>query len=126
MSSRRSLGECVGVEAEAFGDCFGVAAGGTVGGHVHRETLGLTALLQLFFGCADRRGHGGLDPADLVHAALCLQVSGRLHFQALILTGADERAPSKRVFEPHTKPGWRWKIRGKAEVRDVEVAKGPC
>lgn len=70
------LGERVGVEAEAFRDCFGVTAGGPVGGHVYGETLGLAALLQLLFGCANCRGHGGLYPADLVHAALCLQVPG--------------------------------------------------
>lgn len=70
------LGECVGVEAEAFRDCFGVAAGGAVGGHVYGEALGFAALLQLLFSRSNCRGHGGLDAAHLVHAALCLQEPG--------------------------------------------------
>lgn len=55
-------------------------------------------------------GDGGLQAADLVHAALGLEVSGGFHFQPLIITSTDERAAAKGMLEAQTEPGekgWR-------------------
>lgn len=95
-----SLGERVGIEAEALGDCFRVTAGGAVRGHVHGQALRF-ALFKVFLGVAGDRGDSCFHPADLVHAALGLEVPAGLQFQPLVFTRTDERTPPESMLKAY-------------------------
>lgn len=94
-----SLGERVGIEAEALGDGFRVTAGGAVGCHIHGQALNFVALFNVFLSVTGDGGYSCLHPADLVHAALGLEVPGRLHFQPFVFPSTDERAPPESVLK---------------------------
>lgn len=99
------LGKCVGIEAQALWHRLRVTPGRTVGCQIYRETLHFAAVLKFFLWVADDRRDGCFHPADLVHAALGLEVPGRLHFQPFVLAGVDERAPPESMLEPNPEPG---------------------
>lgn len=99
------LGKCVGIEAQALWHCLRVTAGRAIGCQIYRETLHLAAVLKFFLWVADDRRNCCFHPADLVHAALGLEVPGWLHFQPFVLAGIDERAPPESMLEPNPEPG---------------------
>lgn len=101
------LGEHVGVEAEALGHGLGVAARGAIGGQVLGRGYGLWTILQLLLVGPHHCGDGGLQAADLIHAALGLEVTGGFHFEPLVVAGTDKGAAPEGMLEAQTEPGKR-------------------